>query len=81
MGLANEAIIEQEYQKRLAEHGITFRPDIIIHVPTAPGAFSIRASKHHMLTVDDCCESGLLVRGTMWLFSSRLEHHPLSSLN
>ncbi|EGR3967640.1 hypothetical protein DDN11_18760 [Vibrio cholerae] len=27
------AIIEQEYQKRIREHGVTVRPDIIIHVP------------------------------------------------
>ena len=26
-------IIEQEYQKRIKAHGITLRPDIIIHVP------------------------------------------------
>jgi hypothetical protein len=29
----DSAIIEQEYQKRIKEHGITLRPDIIIHVP------------------------------------------------
>lgn len=27
------AIVEQEYQKRMHEHGIRIRPDIIIHVP------------------------------------------------
>ena len=27
------AIVEQEYQKRMRPHGITTRPDIIIHVP------------------------------------------------
>jgi hypothetical protein len=27
------AIIEQEYQKRMPEHGFRIRPDIIIHVP------------------------------------------------
>lgn len=26
-------IIEQEYQKKLEEHGIKIRPDIIIHIP------------------------------------------------
>ncbi|MUK42752.1 hypothetical protein GNP61_14435 [Aliivibrio fischeri] len=30
-----KAIIEQEYQKRIREHGIRVRPDIIIHVPFA----------------------------------------------
>lgn len=28
-----DAIIEQEYQKRIREHGIRIRPDVIIHVP------------------------------------------------
>jgi len=28
-----DAIIEQEYQKRIKLHGITVRPDILIHVP------------------------------------------------
>lgn len=27
------AIVEQEYQKRIREHGLTVRPDLIIHVP------------------------------------------------
>ena len=36
-GLPGDAIVEQEYQKRLKEHGIRRRPDIIIHVPTPPG--------------------------------------------
>jgi hypothetical protein len=34
IGLPDDAVVEQEYQKRLREHGITGRPDIIIHVPT-----------------------------------------------
>ena len=29
----DNAIIEQEYQKRIRPHGIRVRPDIIIHVP------------------------------------------------
>lgn len=29
----NNPSIEQEYQKTLANHGITIRPDIIIHIP------------------------------------------------
>lgn len=36
-GLPGDAIIEQEYQKRLQDHGINIRPDIIIHVPTPAG--------------------------------------------
>lgn len=33
-------IIEQEYQKRLKQHGLSIRPDIIIHEPFDP--------EHHM---------------------------------
>jgi hypothetical protein len=36
-GLPGDAIVEQEYQKRLREHGITVRPDIIVHIPTPVG--------------------------------------------
>lgn len=36
-GLPGDAIVEQEYQKRIPEHGINVRPDIIIHVPTLEG--------------------------------------------
>lgn len=28
-----EAIVEQEYQKRIKEHNINIRPDLIIHIP------------------------------------------------
>lgn len=31
------AIVEEEYQKRMREHGIKFRPDIIVHIPTQEG--------------------------------------------
>lgn len=37
LGVQREAIVEQEYQKTLFVHNINIRPDIIIHVPTAPG--------------------------------------------
>jgi hypothetical protein len=33
-GLPGDAIVQQEYQKRLADHGINIRPDMIVHVPT-----------------------------------------------
>jgi len=36
-GLPGDAIVEQEYQKRLPHHGIRSRPDIIIHIPTPAG--------------------------------------------
>lgn len=35
--LPEEAVIQQEYQKRLASHGLAIRPDIIIHDPYDPG--------------------------------------------
>lgn len=37
IGLPGDAVVEQEYQKRLRDHGITVRPDIIVHVPTLVG--------------------------------------------
>ena len=37
VGLPGDAIVEQEYQKRLAAHGINVRPDLIIHIPTPVG--------------------------------------------
>lgn len=36
------AIVEQEYQKRMPEHGISIRPDIIIHVPFQEGQHNSR---------------------------------------
>ena len=36
-GLPGDPIIEQEYQKTLPHHGITIRPDLIIHVPFERG--------------------------------------------
>ena len=36
------AIVEQEYQKRMRDHGINIRPDIIIHVPFEGGHHSSR---------------------------------------
>jgi len=38
IGLPGDAIVEQEYQKRVLDHGIKIRPDIIIHVPTPSGS-------------------------------------------
>jgi hypothetical protein len=42
--LPDQAILEQEYQKRLLTHGLTIRPDIVIHEPYNPGRHSSRAS-------------------------------------
>ena len=36
-GLPEDVIVQQEYQKRLKDHDINVRPDIIIHVPTREG--------------------------------------------
>lgn len=34
LGLASDnALVEQEYQKRLRDHGLSIRPDLIIHEP------------------------------------------------
>jgi hypothetical protein len=33
IGLPGDPIIEQEYQKTIPEHGITIRPDLIVHIP------------------------------------------------
>ena len=35
-------IVEQEYQKTLDNHGITIRPDIIIHIPHEEGTYQNR---------------------------------------
>jgi hypothetical protein len=32
-----DPIIEQEYQKRFSDHGITIRPDLLIHIPFGRG--------------------------------------------
>jgi hypothetical protein len=32
-GFPGDPIIEQEYQKRVPDHGIKLRPDLIIHIP------------------------------------------------
>jgi len=40
--LSDPEIIEQEHQKRLKEHGLTIRPDIIIHEPFDPERHSAR---------------------------------------
>jgi hypothetical protein len=43
----NEAIGEQEYQKRVSEHGVTLRPDIIIHEPFDPRRHRDRTEGNH----------------------------------
>lgn len=40
--LPDQAIVEQEYQKRLKMHGLAIRPDLIIHVPFNPALHNSR---------------------------------------
>ena len=40
--LPDHAIVEQEYQKQAGLHGITIRPDIIIHEPFEPARHDAR---------------------------------------
>lgn len=41
--LLDREIVEQEYQKRQQDHGLTVRPDIIIHEPFDPAHHAGRA--------------------------------------
>ncbi len=42
-GVVGHGVIpEEEYQKTFGRHGITDRPDIIVHIPTAPSSDSVR---------------------------------------
>lgn len=40
--LPARVILEQEYQKQAGRHGVTIRPDIIIHAPFDPERFADR---------------------------------------
>jgi len=35
--IPDEAIVEEEYQKRKDDHNMTYRPDIIVHIPFEAG--------------------------------------------
>ena len=41
-GLQGDPIVEQEYQKTIPHHGLTIRPDIIIHIPFERGVTNSR---------------------------------------
>jgi hypothetical protein len=41
--LPGSVIVEQEHQKSVPDHGITFRPDIIVHVPHKEGSAEPRS--------------------------------------
>ena len=38
-----DPIVEQEYQKRMREHGIRIRPDLIVHIPFERGLTRVRS--------------------------------------
>ncbi len=40
----DNAILQQEYQKTLKEHGINIRPDLILHIPYETGSYDNRDS-------------------------------------
>ena len=40
----DNAILEQEYQKQADKHGITIRPDIILHIPFETGIYNNRSA-------------------------------------
>ncbi len=47
-GLHEDVIIEQEFQKRANAHGLTLRPDLIIHVPFDNGRHSDRREGNYI---------------------------------
>ena len=48
-GLDSDVIIEQEYQKRAQEHGLTIRPDLIIHVAFDPNRHPDRKHGNYVI--------------------------------
>ncbi len=47
IALPEGALLREEYQKRLAEHGLRIRPDIILHEPFDPGRHRGRDEGNH----------------------------------
>lgn len=47
--LPEESVIQQEYQKRLAVHGLRIRPDIIIHEPFNPDRHEDRTDGNYLV--------------------------------
>lgn len=59
MALPEGAILREEYQKRLAEHGLRIRPDIILHEPFDPGRHRGRDDGNHaVMELKRCATSG-----------------------
>jgi hypothetical protein len=42
-------VIEEEHQKRFEEHGLRYRPDLIVHVPYDPGIVSSRRQGNYVV--------------------------------
>lgn len=49
MALPEGALLREEYQKRIAEHGLRIRPDIILHEPFDPGRHTGRDEGNHVV--------------------------------
>jgi hypothetical protein len=50
LGLPNaDVLVEQEYQKRFADHGLNIRPDIVIHVPFRPDRHVFRSQDNFVV--------------------------------
>src|SRR5690606_3611251 len=47
MALSEGTVLREEYQKRLVEHGLRIRPDIILHEPFDPGRHCGRDEGNH----------------------------------
>lgn len=47
VALPEDALLRQEYQKRLAQHGLGIRPDIILHEPFDPTRHRGRDEGNH----------------------------------
>lgn len=47
MALPDGALLREEYQNRLATHGLQIRPDIILHEPFDPDRHPKRDSGNH----------------------------------
>lgn len=49
MALPEGALLREEYQKRLVEHGLRIRPDIILHEPFDPDRHRGRDDGNHVV--------------------------------
>ncbi len=52
-GELTRPIVEQEYQKRAKLHGITLRPDIIVHIPFERGVSPSRRYDNYLVVLLD----------------------------